>query len=192
MLPGLASSRPTDRYETNVVALGQFAERDWGRLFAGLSDLSDGFVRQLGKMLVGTVGFVAAFFAVHVVHVGLVVAQEQVRGSDAGPVVTTVQDESAFRNGTVFEFPRDSVSRQYGPLFSSCPTTGTDGTVAPRGFQSSPNPATGFHVRLSRTAIVNSHPEPFDVWRPFLFVGSTHSRSLTKASENVHADEHIL
>lgn len=180
MFPRLARRGPAYSDQAHTVSFGQGLERGWWVFLALTSYLRNFFVSQFRQMLLFSMSFASAFLLVHIVHVALIIPQEEMSRSDAGSVVAFMQDELIIGDRSIFQFPCDTMSGQDGMCLSFL-SMRPDEAVSFLSESSVPNPTFGFHVWEFRSALIYASPKPRNGRQP-LFFGRTpncHAGSLT-------------
>lgn len=182
MRPSLPSSCQADGRHGDVEAHSKFLEGRWGRLRLFVADRAHGVVGELGKVLLLAVGLVAAAFAIHIVHVGLVVAEEKVGRADTGSGVAVMEHEHPFWDGSVFQLPGNAMSHESGSTLSFFERALSNSTVTMDGAVPCPNPASSFDVALFGALFVHTAPEPVRIRGPQFFFVPAHKDHSSHAS----------
>lgn len=182
MLPRHATGNEAHCHEGDAEAFGQLLQRRGRRLCSLLANDTHALLRQLRKVLLGAASFAPALLLHHVVGVRLVVSEEEMRGIAARPIVTGVQDEKTFWNGSYPELPSDAVGRKRCQLPSLLCTGVSNHAVSAPALCGAvaqvaiPRPATAVESLTERSILLDVTPEPVGVWNPQGSFRATHDK----------------
>lgn len=186
MLPSFASSSPAHSHKADAEARGKLLEGRGRTLLALLADSYDSLVCQFREMLFCSAHPRAALFLNLVIGIGFVVTEEQVARTNAGSVVAVMTDEHSLRDGSVFKFPSDTVSREGGKLsFGTITRTRIDHPVSGSAEVASPQPTTCFDPRYHRAIVIDPAPKPRCIWKPQSSLCTAHNDGLVKPRRKV-------
>ena len=190
VLPRLSRGCPTHSDEANAKSLSQFGQRGWWLLLALFANSADRLFGELRKVLFFSVSFVTTLLLVHIVHVGLVVAQEEMAGTNASAVVAAVQHEFVVGDGSVLEFPSDSMGHEGCEGFSQLFGGGADEPVAVLTYPSIPFPTYPSNTRNLLSVFGYTGPKPVGPWLPEFAGGSAHGSDYGQKPRRMSTSRH--